>query len=132
MKISETDHEFYVNGLFRYRIIDFYTVFSAISQLVVCKQCESNVTFNEASNRDLGFKVAVICTNYEPSYINASPIINNYAYDINRRIIFVYVPLGVGLHGIIKFCAFMDLPRPIFYSCYNLFLQYLLLRKLFV
>lgn len=27
--------------------------------------------------------------------------------------------LGVGLHGIIKFCAFIDLPRPIFQSFYD-------------
>lgn len=27
--------------------------------------------------------------------------------------------LGVGLSGLIKFCAFMDLPRPIFHSFYD-------------
>lgn len=27
--------------------------------------------------------------------------------------------LGIGLNGIKKFCAFMDLPRPIYHSCYD-------------
>lgn len=85
----------------------------------MCKQCGSNVTFSEASNRGLGFKVAVNCPNCNATYINASPLINDHAYDINRRIIFAIRLLGVGLHGIVKFRAFMELPRPIFHSFYD-------------
>lgn len=87
--------------------------------MVVCKKCKSNITFSEASNRGLGFKVVVACETCGPNYINASPLLNNHAYDINRRITFAMRLLGVGLHDIIKFCAFMDLPRPIFHSFYN-------------
>ena len=42
-----------------------------------------------------------------------------YIQDINRRIVLALQLLGVGLSGIIKFCAFMDLPQPIFQTFYD-------------
>jgi len=41
------------------------------------------------------------------------------AYEINRRIVLTMRLLGVELNGLIKFCAFMELPRPIFQSFYD-------------
>ena len=46
------------------------------------------------------------------------PYIKN-AYEINRRIILAMRLLGVGLQGIRKFCAFMELPRPVYQSVYD-------------
>ncbi|KYM94754.1 hypothetical protein ALC62_14605 [Cyphomyrmex costatus] len=119
LKMSEGEYEIQVDRSFGYRFINFIAVFSAISELVVCKKCGSNIKFNEACNRGLGFKIVVVCDKCEPSFINASPLINNHAYDINRRIIFAMRLLGIGLNGITKFCAFMDLPHPIFQSFYD-------------
>lgn len=68
--------------------------------------------------RGLEFKVVVNCQNCEKVYINSCPLIKN-VYEINRRIIFAMRLLGIGLNGIIKFCAFMNLLRPIFQSFYD-------------
>lgn len=70
------------------------TVFTAIFQLVVCKICASKVSFMEASNRGLGFKIVVQCDKCSPNIINAVPIIEKNAYEINRRIVFTMRLLG--------------------------------------
>lgn len=119
LKICEGDYDIHIEKSFGYRFVNFITVFSVISELVVCKKCGSNIKFHEASNRDLGFKIVVACDKCQPSFINASPLIDNHTYEINRRIIFAMRLLGIGLHGLTKFCAIMDLPRPIFHSCYD-------------
>lgn len=117
LKQSEkTYKEIDVDQTFGYRLINF--VFSTISQAVVCKRCKSDVTFTEASKRGLGFKIIISCTNCEQTVIPNSPYIGK-GYEINRRIIFAMRLLGIGLNGIIKFCAFMELPRPIFQSFYD-------------
>lgn len=119
LKMSEEDYEIFTNPTFGYRFIDLVTVFSALSQLLVCKKCKSDISFNETGNRGLGYKIVVMCNKCKPNIINAVPMSTAHAYDINRRIIFAMRLLGIGLHGIIKFCAFMELPRPIFQSFYD-------------
>jgi hypothetical protein len=42
-----------------YVILNFITVFSAVSTCVKCKQCGNDVQFQRASERGLGFKIAV-------------------------------------------------------------------------
>lgn len=86
LKTSADDYEIHVNNTFGYRFINFVTVFTNILQLIVCKTCGSNIRFEESSCRVPGFKIAVICEKCVPKYINSSPLINNHAYDINRRI----------------------------------------------
>ena len=90
-----------------YRIIQFFSVFTAISALVTCKKCENDIKFNEASSRGLGFKIAVSCK-CGVSYVNSGPMIGN-AYEINRRIVFVMRLLGIGINGLNIFCGLMDL-----------------------
>ena len=107
-----------VDPSFGYRFINFIPVFAAISNVVVCKVCHSNVTFTETSKRGLGFKLVISCDNCEKKEIPNSSYVKN-AYEINRRIILAMRLLGVGLRGLMKFCAFMELPRPIFQSCYD-------------
>lgn len=53
--------EIIVNPGHGYRIIAFLSVFMAISQLVVCKECKGEVQFGESSSRGLGFKIVVQC-----------------------------------------------------------------------
>jgi len=104
-----------VNPSVGYRMIDFLAVFTAISQVVVCKKCKSDVEFTETGNRGLGFKIVITCKECDKVFVPSCSFIDK-AYEINRRIILAMRLIGVGLHGIQKFCAFMDLPRPIFHS----------------
>ena len=71
------------------------------------------MTFNRASPRSLGFKIAVMCE-CGVSYINSGPMID-HAFDINRRIVFVMRLLGIGINGVNLFCGLMDLVNK-FYS----------------
>jgi len=84
------------------------------------------VKFTEASKRGLSFKLVIICEGCEKVYVNSCPIINKVSYEVNRRIIFAMRLLGIGLNGIIKFCAFMDLPRPIFQITYDIIVDNIL------
>lgn len=111
-----------VDPVFGYRILNFTAVFSAISQVVKCKTCNKDVKFSESTKRGLGFKIIVSCGNCTETTIPNSSFINK-AYEINRRIILAMRLLGIGLNGIEKFCAFMELPRPIFHSFYDKVVQ---------
>lgn len=53
---SSTD--FTVNQTHYYRIIEFLTVFGAISNLVICRKCKQDVSFKESGIRGLGFKLS--------------------------------------------------------------------------
>lgn len=119
LKMSDNQYEIHTHPTFGYRFIDFVTVFSALSQLLVCKTCGTTISFNETQMRGLGYKIVVKCDKCEPRVITAIPVINKYAYEINRRIVFAMRLIGVGFNGILKFCALMDLPRPIFHSFYD-------------
>lgn len=119
LKMSEDDYNINVDAAFGYRFIDFVSVFTAISNFVVCKECGTQIKFLETAQRGLGFKVSVICDMCSPRYILSSPLIDNHAYDINRRLVFVMRLLGIGVNGITKFCAFMCLPKPVFHSFYD-------------
>lgn len=75
-----------------------------------CETCGSDIAFHERSPRGLGFKIAIACPNCPDVIIKNCKFINN-AYEINRRIVLAMRVSG-GLNGILKFCAFMELPRP--------------------
>jgi len=119
-----------VDPTFGYNIINFVAVFAAISNVVVCKVCHSEVSFTESSKRGLGFKIVVSCKNCDKTEIPSCPYVKN-AYEINRRIILAMRLLGVGLQGIRKFCAFMELPRPVYQSVYDTFKIFLMQQKSF-
>lgn len=102
-----------------YRILNFITVFTTISECVKCKHCGSDITFQAESTRGLGFKILVKCTTCNPTSIPSCPFIGS-AYEINRRFFFAMRLLGVGLKGAEKFCGIMDLPRPLAQSTYDI------------
>lgn len=118
LKRSEDLYDIEVNPAFGYRIINLITVFSAISDVVVCKICQSKIKFTESSKRGLGFKLVVSCEKCEKTEIPSCPLVQK-GYEINRRIIIAMRLLGVGWHGIRKFCAFMELPRAAYRSFYD-------------
>jgi len=69
-----------------YRIIEFVSVFAAIADLVICKVCKHNMSFEETGSRGLAFKIAVKCP-CGTRLINSGPL-RNTGYEINHRIVF--------------------------------------------
>lgn len=118
LKSSENFKDVAVDNAFGYRLINFVAVMTAISEYVVCKTCGTNIKFSESSKRGLGFKIIVSCEQCVRKEISIYPFINN-GYEINKRICLAMRLLGIGLQGIKKFCAFMDMPNPIFHSFYD-------------
>ncbi|CAG5109337.1 Protein of unknown function [Cotesia congregata] len=59
--LHNNDENIVIDPSHGYCILQFVSVFSAISNLVMCKTCHKEITFNQASPRGLGFKIAVIC-----------------------------------------------------------------------
>lgn len=122
LKLVENFRDVVSDPSVSYRIVNFLPVFTAIANVVVCKNCNSNITFTEGNRRGLGFNLIISCENCDSTAIPNCPLIDK-AYELNRRIILAMRLLGVGLHGIQKFCAFMDLPRPVFHSFYDVLVK---------
>jgi len=99
--------DIYTNPLHGYRIIEFFTVFTALSDILICSTCRQKISFMESGQKGLGFKIVVMCRcgNTE---INSGPFINT-GYEINRRIVLVMRLLGVAREGINVFCNLMDM-----------------------
>ena len=106
-----------------YRIIEFLTVFLAISDIVICRSCKQNITFAESGHRGLGFKIVLSCMCGRRE-INSGPLINT-GYEINRRIVFVMRLLGVGREGINIFCGLMDMCQGFAKSSYDKIVKHL-------
>jgi len=81
---SGASFDFEVNASFGYRLINFISVFSAISEVVKCKKCGDDINFTETSLRGLGFKLKINCGKCEPVLINSCPLIDDRAYDEMR------------------------------------------------
>lgn len=105
-----------------YRILNFITVFAAISEYVKCKTFDGNVKFQTASERGLGFKIVLLCDKCADRNINSSPFVAHF-YEINRRFLFVMRVLGLGLKGAAKFCGLMDMPAFISQPTYDLIIN---------
>lgn len=91
-----------------YRIIDFFLVFSKLSNSVKCTQCDGLVQFKSCKKEGLGFQIQVKCANCASRYIPSSEK-TGHRYDINTRFAFVMRTLGSGLAGCNKFCGLMDI-----------------------
>ena len=105
-----------------YRILNFITVFAAISEYVKCKICDGNVPFQTAFERGLGLKIVLLCDKCTVRNINSSPFVG-HSYEINRRFLFVMRVLGLGLKGAAKFCGLMDMPDFISQPNYDLIIN---------
>lgn len=112
LRLSKDNYDIEFDASFGYRLISFATIFSILSEILLCSTCKKPVKFTESSKQGLGFKLVVSCEDCAPSYIDSSPKINDKAYEVNRRMILAMRLLGIGINGIRKFCAFMDLPHP--------------------
>lgn len=146
--VDKTDIEF--SPLHGYRIVEFLTVFGALQDILVCRQCKGNIEFRESGIRGLGFKLVVkcVCGNRE---INSGPLIHT-GYEINRRIVFTMRLLGIslqgmlfysknlhlwysgkncekcmnfGLSGLNTFCGLMDIGKGLTQSTYDLIVNHI-------
>jgi len=54
LKLSKEDHDIEVNESFGYQLINFIAAFSALSEVLVCKQCGKNLILTEANKHGLG------------------------------------------------------------------------------
>lgn len=89
------------------KIFDFSLVFYKISQLVKCKQCDSEVRFEVDREEGLGFKIKVSCKHCKSHHVPSSEKIRQIC-SINIRFTFIMRVLGLGLAGCNKFCGLMD------------------------
>lgn len=106
-----------------YRIIEFITVFSAISELAICKICKKNLHFEETGTRGLGFKIAVKCA-CGTRLIDSGPL-RNTGYEINQRVIFAMRLLGIGLRGLNLFVSIMDISKGLSKTTYDRVIQHI-------
>lgn len=60
-KIGHLNMEVPVAASIVYCILEFSTVFSAISESVICKTCKSGVSFSQSNLRGLGFNIIIDC-----------------------------------------------------------------------
>lgn len=91
-----------------YCILQFTLVFTALQQILKCKNCDTDVKFYKRDERGLGFKICVVCSCKNENLIDSCPKISQ-AYEINRRFIFAMRLIGIGLQEINNFCGLMDL-----------------------
>lgn len=106
-KLKSTDEDFIISQTHGYRFVEIFTLFSALSQMLICKNCKKDIRLNETGNRGLGFKIAITCS-CGIRKIDSSPFVNS-AFEINGRITFVMRLLEVCREGINMFCGLMDI-----------------------
>ena len=82
-----------------YRIIEFVSVFSALADIHMCRECKQKVSFGQSGERGLGFKISVHCRCEKTLRIPSGLFVHN-AFEINRHIVFAMRLLGVAREGI--------------------------------
>jgi len=121
-KLKKSADDIIVNQNFCYRIIGFISVFSALADILVCRQCKQKVSFAESGQKGLGFKITVTCK-CGTTMIPSSPFIHN-AYEINRRIVLAMRLLGVAREGINIFCGIMNFGSGLSQHAYDRIIQH--------
>lgn len=106
-----------------YVICNFFTIFSFLSDILVCKSCGGDVKFDRTSGAGISFKLIVTC-NCDTQYCNSSPCVNK-TYEVNRRFMFAMRMLGVGLQSLRTFCSIMDITCSFSNNIYYSFLSML-------
>ncbi|XP_014612682.1 PREDICTED: uncharacterized protein LOC106791518 [Polistes canadensis] len=117
LNTNNEDEDVHYNSFHGYRLIEFFTVFTALSELVICRNCKQTVRFDEAGNRGLGFKIVILCSCGRRD-INSGQLVHG-AFEVNRRIVLVMRLLGIAREGINLFCNFMDICDGLSESTYH-------------
>lgn len=90
-----------------YRVIEFYTIFWALSNMLVCKKCKGDVRFEEKNHEGLGFRIFVKC-GCGDTVIPSCPKIPG-GYEVNARFVFAMRMCGQSLSAVNLFCNLMNL-----------------------
>ncbi|KAL7292643.1 hypothetical protein TKK_0013770 [Trichogramma kaykai] len=98
-----------VNFEKHYAILDFFLVFTSLSNLLKCVQCNGKIEFQRCKKEGLGFSIKLTCEKCKPRCLKSSNRIASGPYEINTRFAFVMRILGLGLPACNKFCGLMDL-----------------------
>lgn len=109
-----------IDNNYGYCILEFFTVFSAISSMVLCVSCKKEIKFSRTAHRGLRFKIALQCNCPSVRYLLSCPFIEK-SFEVNRRMIFAMRLLGVGREGINIFCSLIEICQGIsictYYAC---------------
>ncbi|KAE8745984.1 hypothetical protein FOCC_FOCC007346 [Frankliniella occidentalis] len=109
------------------RVLDIDRVFKFISEKLVCKKCQSDVSIEEVSNVGLGSTFELSCINgcKKPQKFDSSERVlesgasRTTTYLVNTRLVYLSQLLGFRFEGIKKIHAFMDFSPPISYTLYR-------------
>ena len=111
-----------ISAAFSYCIIEFVSAFAAIAKNVVCKECHGKVTFSQSDKRGAGFKLTMRCDNCDDKSVSNCPQISS-AYEVKRRLVFIFRLLDVGSEGLNKFLGLMDICGGIAIGTYYMWLD---------
>jgi len=121
-KLKASVSDIVVNLSFYYQIIEFVSVFSAISDIAICRRCKQKLSFGQLGERGLGFKISVKCM-CGTTLIDSGSFIRN-SFEINQRVVFAMRLLGVAREGINIFCGIMDLGQGLSKKSYKDIVQH--------
>lgn len=110
-----------------YRILNFVSVFAAISNLVKCKKCSGDVKFETGHTLGIGFTITLACDNCNPQYIPSSQWARDSpnSYEINRLFVCAMKVLGLEFEGIKTFCSMLSIPQAFYRSLYDNIIGYM-------
>lgn len=100
-----------------YRIIEFFTVFTTLSSMLTCKNCNSDIKFEEKEHSGLGFYIVVKCCCGQKQVPSGPKVPGDF--EINRRMVFAMRMCGQGLNALNLFCNLMDLGRGLSKKAYG-------------
>lgn len=120
---SSSSDDIVYNPLHYYRIVEFMSIFGALTELLICKTCKKDIQFQESGVRGFGFKLLVSCSCGRKE-INSGPLINT-GYEINRRIVFVMRLLGFGCETLNIFAGLIDIGKGMSISTYDLYVRHI-------
>ena len=108
----------YVTG---FRLVDL-EILSNIVSLLPCPEChQSTITLMENNQNRHGFasQLKVFCENcgWEEEFFTSGK--GSKAFDVNRRFVYAMRSLGKGHSGAKKFCALMNMPKPLGKKAYR-------------
>ena len=84
------------------------SVFSALADIFVCRECKRRVSFEQSGETELEFKISVHCRCEKTLLFPSDPFVHNL-FEINRHIVFAMRLHSVAREGINISCGVMNL-----------------------
>lgn len=105
-----------------FRVVDIDLIFSALSEVLSCKECGKKISINEVSAAGLHSKFQVECVECgEVAKFNGSEMIgpDKKIAESNRRVVYAMQSLGLGQNALQKMSAIMDFPPAVSYKTFT-------------